>query len=42
MGIMIIPTIASVSEDAMRAVPQSLREGAYGLGRASAGSPAAS
>jgi phosphate transport system permease protein len=32
MGIMIIPTIASVSEDAMRAVPQSLREGAYGLG----------
>ncbi|HZG93741.1 MAG TPA: phosphate ABC transporter permease subunit PstC [Mycobacteriales bacterium] len=32
MGIMIIPTIASVSEDAMRAVPQSLREGAFGLG----------
>ena len=32
MGIMIIPTIASLSEDAMRAVPQALREGAYGLG----------
>jgi len=32
MGVMIIPTVASVSEDAMRAVPQSLREGAYGLG----------
>ena len=32
MGIMIIPTIASLSEDAMRAVPQALREGAFGLG----------
>ena len=32
MGVMIIPTIASLSEDAMRAVPQSLREGAFGLG----------
>jgi phosphate transport system permease protein len=32
VGIMIIPTIASLSEDAMRAVPQGLREGAYGLG----------
>jgi phosphate transport system permease protein len=32
MGIMIVPTIASVSEDAMSAVPQGLREGAYGLG----------
>jgi phosphate transport system permease protein len=32
MGFMIIPTIASVAEDAMSAVPQSLREGAYGLG----------
>ena len=32
MGFMIIPTIASVSEDAMSAVPQSLREGAFGLG----------
>ena len=34
MGFMIIPTIASVSEDAMSAVPQSLREGAFGLGAA--------
>jgi phosphate transport system permease protein len=32
MGFMIVPTVASVSEDAMSAVPQSLREGAYGLG----------
>jgi phosphate transport system permease protein len=32
MGIMIVPTIASVSEDAMSAVPQGLREGAYGMG----------
>ena len=32
MGIMILPLIASLSEDAMRAVPQALREGAYGLG----------
>lgn len=32
MGIMIIPTIASLSEDAMTAVPRGLREGAYGLG----------
>ena len=32
MGIMIIPTIASVSEDAIHAVPRSLREGAYALG----------
>ncbi|WP_375001458.1 phosphate ABC transporter permease subunit PstC [Aeromicrobium sp. CTD01-1L150] len=32
MGIMLIPTIASISEDAMRAVPQGLREAAYGLG----------
>jgi phosphate transport system permease protein len=32
MGIMIVPTIASISEDAMTAVPQGLREGAYGLG----------
>ena len=32
MGIMIIPTVASVSEDAMTAVPQSLRDGAYALG----------
>jgi phosphate transport system permease protein len=32
MGFMVIPTIASVSEDAMSAVPQALREGAFGLG----------
>ena len=32
MGFMIVPTIASISEDAMSAVPQSLREGAFGLG----------
>ena len=32
MGFMIVPTIASISEDAMSAVPQSLREGGYGLG----------
>jgi phosphate transport system permease protein len=32
MGVMIIPTIASVSEDAIYAVPGSLREGGYALG----------
>lgn len=32
MGIMIIPIIASLSEDAMHAVPMSLREGALALG----------
>jgi phosphate transport system permease protein len=32
MAVMILPTIASVSEDAMANVPQDLREGAYGLG----------
>jgi phosphate transport system permease protein len=32
IGIMIIPMISSLSEDAMYAVPQSLREGAYALG----------
>ena len=32
MGIMILPMVASLSEDAMRAVPRSLREGAYALG----------
>jgi phosphate transport system permease protein len=32
MGFLIIPTVASISEDAMSAVPQSLREGAFGLG----------
>ena len=32
MGIMIIPYVSSVSEDAMRAVPMSLREGSYAMG----------
>jgi phosphate transport system permease protein len=32
MGIMIIPYISSLSEDAMRSVPMSLREGAYAMG----------
>ncbi|MCS6907129.1 MAG: phosphate ABC transporter permease subunit PstC [Anaerolineales bacterium] len=32
MGFMILPTVASVSEDALSAVPRSLREAAYALG----------
>ena len=32
VAIMIIPTIASISEDSMRAVPRSLREAGFGLG----------
>jgi phosphate transport system permease protein len=32
VGILSIPLVASVSEDAMRAVPRSLREASYGLG----------
>ena len=32
MGFMVLPTIASLAEDAMTAVPGSLREGAFGLG----------
>jgi phosphate transport system permease protein len=32
MGIMIIPYVSSISEDAMRAVPMSLREGSYAVG----------
>ncbi len=32
LGIMILPYVVSVSEDAMRAVPNGLREGAYALG----------
>lgn len=32
MGVMIIPFVSSLSDDAMSAVPQSLREGAYALG----------
>jgi phosphate transport system permease protein len=32
MGIMILPTVSSMSEDALSAVPRALREAAYGLG----------
>jgi phosphate transport system permease protein len=32
MGIMILPLVSSLSEDAMRSVPNGLREGAYALG----------
>ena len=32
MGIMIIPFIGSLSEDALSAVPKSLREASYGMG----------
>jgi phosphate transport system permease protein len=32
IGLMIVPIIASISEDAMSAVPSALREGAYALG----------
>jgi phosphate transport system permease protein len=32
MGIMIVPYISSIAEDAMRAVPMSLREGSYAMG----------
>ena len=32
MGVMLIPVVASISEDAMAAVPTELRDGAYGLG----------
>ena len=32
MGIMVIPIVASMSEDALSAVPRALREGSYGLG----------
>ena len=34
LGILVLPTIASVGEDALSAVPGSLREGAFGLGAA--------
>ena len=33
MGIMILPLVSSMSEDAMSAVPRGLREGAYARGR---------
>ena len=32
MGVMILPTVASLTEDAMSAVPRTLRDGAYALG----------
>ncbi|MEQ8787501.1 MAG: phosphate ABC transporter permease subunit PstC [Pirellulaceae bacterium] len=32
VGILCLPTVSSLSEDALRAVPRSLREGGYGLG----------
>ncbi len=32
MGIMIVPYIASLAEDAMRAVPMAMREGSYAMG----------
>ncbi|HWC27226.1 MAG TPA: phosphate ABC transporter permease subunit PstC [Solirubrobacteraceae bacterium] len=32
LGLMIVPIIASISDDAMRSVPAALREGAYALG----------
>ena len=32
VGLLVLPTIASVAEDSMSAVPQSLREGAFGIG----------
>jgi phosphate transport system permease protein len=32
MGVMIVPYVSSLSEDAMRAVPMSLREGSYAMG----------
>jgi phosphate transport system permease protein len=32
MGVMLLPTVASISEDSMAAVPQDLRDGAYALG----------
>ena len=39
MGIMIVPYVSSVSEDAMRAVPMALREGAYAMGATRLGPP---
>lgn len=32
IGILLLPTVASLSEDAMKAVPSALREGSFGLG----------
>jgi phosphate transport system permease protein len=32
LGVMVVPVIAAISEDALRAVPRELREGAFALG----------
>ena len=32
MGVMILPLVSSLSEDALHAVPKTLREGSYGMG----------
>jgi phosphate transport system permease protein len=32
IGVLLLPTVASLSEDAMKAVPSALREGSFGLG----------
>ena len=32
VGLLVLPTIASIAEDALTSVPESLREGAFGLG----------
>jgi phosphate transport system permease protein len=42
MGIMIIPTVSSIAEDAMRAVPMNLREGSYAMGATRCRRPLAS
>jgi phosphate transport system permease protein len=34
LGVMILPVVATLADDALRAVPESLREGAFGLGAA--------
>ena len=34
LGVMILPVVATLADDALRAVPDSLREGAFGLGAA--------
>ena len=39
IGLMIVPIIASISEDAMSSVPGGLREGAYALGASKCASP---
>ena len=41
MGVMIVPMIASLSEDALQATPNALREAAYGLGAGRASTIAA-